>query len=386
MWKSIASNFLTIFILALFAIGGLIGWGQSQYKAEGPLQQAAFFEVPRGASLRSVSEKLADVGAISNASVFRIGAEYSDMARKLKFGNYEIPAGASMVEIINIVTAGGPSTFRFVATYLIRNTGGELRFRERAPGTGEVKVLAEFKTGEAVPAAYSDAVSAEVPIVYRVAIAEGLTSWQIVDGLKGADFLTGEVDELPAEGALAPDTYEVKRGAVRGEILTRMAQAQTRILDTAWENRAADVPLTTKEEALILASIVEKETGVAEERRQVASVFTNRLNQGMRLQTDPTVIYGITLGEGNGLGRGIRQSELRRRTPYNTYVIEGLPPTPIANPGKLAIEAALNPDTTPYIFFVADGTGGHAFAETIGEHNQNVAAWRKIEAERNANN
>ncbi len=386
MWRSIASNFLTLFILLLFAVGGIIGWGQSQYKAEGPLEQAAFFEVPRGASLRTVSERLEAQGAITNASIFRIGAEYTDRAQQLKFGNYEIPAGASMVDIIDIVTSGGPSTFRFVATYLIRNSGGETRFRERTPGTGEEVVLAQFKAGEPLPEAYSEAVAAEVPIVYRVSIAEGLTSWQIVEGLKGADFLEGDVTELPAEGSLAPDTYEVSRGANRGEILARMESAQERILANAWENRAEGLPLKSAEEALILASIVEKETGQPEERRQVASVFTNRLNQGMRLQTDPTVIYGITNGEGNGLGRGIRQSELERRTAYNTYVIPGLPPTPIANPGKLAIEAALNPDTTPYIFFVADGTGGHAFAETIGEHNRNVAAWRKIEAERNANN
>jgi UPF0755 protein len=386
MWKSIASNFLTVLIVALFAAGGVIGWGQSQYKSEGPLTQSIFFEVPRGASLRSVSEKLEAQGAVSNAAIFRVGSEYAGKAQDLKFGNYEIPAGASMAEIIDIVTAGGPSTFRFVATYLIRNNGAELRFRERTPGTGEEVVLAEFKAGEPLPAAYTDAVAAETPIVYRVSVAEGLTSWQIVEGLKGADFLEGEVPEVPAEGALAPDTYEVSRGANRGEILERMAAAQTRILDAAWEARADGLPLESKEEALILASIVEKETGVPEERRQVASVFINRLNQGMRLQTDPTVIYGITLGEGNGLGRGIRQSELRRRTPYNTYVIDGLPPTPIANPGRLAIEAALNPDDTPYIFFVADGTGGHAFAVTIADHNRNVAEWRKIEAERNANN
>ncbi len=386
MWKSIASNFLTVFIVGLFVLGGLIGWGQSQYKSEGPLESAVFFEVPRGASLRSVSEKLAAQGAITNASIFRIGAEYSDMASKLKFGNYELPAGASMAEIIDIVTAGGPSTFRYVATYVIRNTGGELRFRERTPGTGEEVVLAEFKAGEPLPEAYTEAVAAELPIIYRLAVAEGLTSWQVVEGLKGADFLEGEVGELPAEGSLAPDTYEVKRGAVRGEILDRMAEAQVRILDEAWANRADGLPLETKEEALVLASIVEKETGLAEERRQVASVFVNRLNQGMKLQTDPTVIYGITNGEGNGLGRGIRQSELRARNAYNTYVIPALPPGPIANPGKLAIEAALNPDETPYIFFVADGTGGHAFAVTIAEHNANVAEWRKIEAERNANN
>ncbi len=152
----------------------------------------------------------------------------------------------------------------------------------------------------------------------------------------------------------------------------------------AWENRAEGLPLNSPEEALILASIVEKETGLAEERPQVASVFVNRLKQGMLLQTDPTVIYGVTEGRGN-LGRGIRQSELKRETPYNTYVIKGLPPTPIANPGRAAIEAALNPDETEYLFFVADGTGGHAFAKTLREHNRNVAEWRKIEAERAKN-
>lgn len=385
MWKSIASNALTLFIVLLFAAGGLLGWGQLQYKAEGPLDQAAFFEVPRGASLRSVSQKLADAGAVSNPMIFRLGVEYAELADDLKFGNYEIPARASMAEIIDILTAGGPSTFRFVATYLIRNSGAEMRFRERTPGTGEEVVLAEFKAGEEIPAAYTEAVENGTPIVYRVAIAEGLSSWQIVEGLKAADFLEGEIDEVPAEGSLSPDTYEVSRGADRGDIVTRMATAQERILAAAWDARAPDVPLESPEEALILASIIEKETGVPEERGQVASVFTNRLRQGMRLQTDPTVIYGITRGESNGLGRGLRQSELRARTPYNTYVIEGLPPTPIANPGRASIEAALNPDETPYIFFVADGSGGHAFAVTIAEHNENVRRWREIEAERNSN-
>ena len=386
MWKTFASNALTLMIVLLFVAGGLVGWGKSKYSTEGPLAQAAFFEVPRGASMRAVSNALEAQGIILSASIFRIGTDYAGMASKLKFGNYEIPAGASMVEIVEIITAGGPSTYRFVVNYIIRNNGAETRFRERVPGTGEVKVLAEFKPGEPVPDAYRDAVAAETPIVYRVSIAEGLSSWQIVNGLNGSEFLTGEVAELPSEGSLAPDTYEVARGAKRSDILDQMSSAQVRILANAWENRSDDAAVSTPEEALILASIVEKETGVAEERRQVASVFTNRLRQGMKLQTDPTIIYGITRGESNGLGRGIRQSELRRRTPYNTYIIEGLPPTPIANPGKAAIEAALNPDETPYIFFVADGTGGHAFAVTIADHNANVAAWRKIEAERNADN
>jgi UPF0755 protein len=163
-----------------------------------------------------------------------------------------------------------------------------------------------------------------------------------------------------------------------------MQQRQELLVAAAWENRSPDAAVETPEEMLILASIIEKETGVAEERGQVGSVFTNRLTRGMRLPTDPTVIYGVTQGEGV-LGRGLRQSELRKVTPWNTYVIEGLPPTPIANPGKASLAAAVNPDTTDYVFFVADGTGGHAFAETLQEHNRNVAKWRQIEAQRDNN-
>lgn len=210
-------------------------------------------------------------------------------------------------------------------------------------------------------------------------MAEGVTSWQVVDALKKAGFLTGSLETVPAEGTLAPDSYEVERGTEREAIIAEMTRRQETRLATAWENRVTGLPYDTPEEALIMASIIEKETGVPEERRQVASVFVNRLRQGMRLQTDPTVIYGITKGEGV-LGRGLRQSELRRETSWNTYVIDGLPPTPIANPGLLSIEAALDPDTTDYIFFVADGTGGHAFAVTLDEHNENVARWRAIEA------
>ncbi|MEY4983250.1 MAG: endolytic transglycosylase MltG, partial [Pseudomonadota bacterium] len=204
-----------------------------------------------------------------------------------------------------------------------------------------------------------------------------------VESLKRADFLTGEIAEVPPEGTLAPDSYEVERGADRAALLAQMAERQAATLAELWAARAEGLPYDTPEEALIMASIVEKETGIAEERRRVASVFVNRLEQGMRLQTDPTVIYGVTRGQGV-LGRGLRQSELRRETPWNTYVIDGLPPTPIANPGRLSIEAALNPDGSDYLFFVADGTGGHAFARTLAEHNENVARWRAIERERGA--
>jgi UPF0755 protein len=182
---------------------------------------------------------------------------------------------------------------------------------------------------------------------------------------------------------LAPDTYEVERGSSRADLVGRMAQVQERRLAEAWAERQPELPIGSPEEALILASIIEKETGVAEERETVAGVFVNRLRRGMRLQTDPTVIYGITEGRG-ALGRGIRASELRAPTPWNTYVIDGLPPTPIANPSEASLRAAVDPEETSYVFFVADGTGGHAFAETLDEHNANVAEWRRIEAEREA--
>ncbi|NKX46295.1 endolytic transglycosylase MltG [Roseicyclus persicicus] len=384
MWKSVAANGMSFLIIVLIALAGAIAWGQREFRAAGPLEQATFFEVPRGATLRRVSEDLQEAGVVSSAVLFRLGAEYADMGSQLRFGNYEIPAGASMEEVLAIVTAGGPSRFRYTATYVLRLEGtGELRLRERVPGTEEIVALADFAYEDGVPAVYSDLVESGTPVVYRVAVPEGLTSWQIVEGLRAADFLSGEIAEVPPEGSLAPDTFEVRRGQDRQEILDRMQEAQAAILAEAWANRQDGLPLASPEEALILASIIEKETSVPEERGRVSSVFVNRLNRGMRLQTDPTVIYGITEGRGV-LGRGLRQSELRAETPWNTYVIEGLPPTPIANPGRAAIEAAVNPDTTPFIFFVADGTGGHAFAETLEEHNRNVARWREIEAERAA--
>ncbi|WGH78349.1 endolytic transglycosylase MltG [Jannaschia ovalis] len=383
MWKHIAANVLTLAVVAIACLAALIGLGQSRWSAPGPLEEAVFFEVPRGASMRSVSDRLAEAGIVSNGSIFRIGASYTERYDDLKFGTYEIPPGASMPEVLEIVTAGGPSVFPYTVTYVIRSQGPEIRVRERLPGQEEVVEIATFAPGDAVPEDYTALMERGVPITWRVSVAPGLTSWEVIEGLKGAEFLIGEVAAVPPEGALAPDTYEVARGSEVGELVQRMRVAQERILADAWAARAPGLPLESPEEALILASIVEKETGVPEERRRVAAVFTNRLEQGMRLQTDPTVIYGITDGQGP-LGRGIRASELREATPYNTYVIDGLPPTPIANPGPEAIRAALDPEETAFLFFVADGTGGHAFAETLAEHNANVAEWRAIEAAREA--
>ena len=381
MWKHVASNALTIFILVAAAMAAAIGLGRSQWAGPGPLQEAAFFEVERGASLRRISQDLDEAGIVSSAPVFRIGASYTDRANDLKFGTYEIPPGSTMTQVLDILTTGGPSVLPYTVTYLVRPGGvGEYRLRERRPGAGEAVELAAFAAGDPVPEAYEALVSSEEPVTWRVAIAPGLTSWEVVEGLKGADFLEGEVAAVPEEGMLAPDTYDVSPGSDRAALVARMGEVQERRLAQAWAERAPGLPVETPEEALVLASIVEKETGVASERALVASVFVNRLEDGMRLQTDPTVIYGITQGQGP-LGRGIRASELRAETPWNTYVITGLPPTPIANPGEAAIQAALNPDRSDFIYFVADGTGGHAFAETLEEHNANVAVWRAIEAQ-----
>lgn len=381
MWRHIASNALTMLIVGVFLLGGVILWGQSEYTAEGPLEEPICLRVERGSNVSRVSNSLEDDGAISSGFLMRVGMDYADQTSQLKAGSYLVPEGASIAEIADIITRDGASTCGTEVVYRIGVTRLSNLVRELDPATGRFEEKAEFDPASEEPPAEYTEVRERADTRYRIALAEGVTSWQVVEGLKQISLLDGEVEEVPAEGSLAPDSYEVVDGDTRSELLEVMQERQSDILAEAWDNRAEGLPLESPEEALVLASIVEKETGLAGERRQVASVFTNRLRLGMRLQTDPTVIYGITNGEGV-LGRGLRQSELRRATPYNTYVIEGLPPTPIANPGRASIEAALDPDETDYIFFVADGTGGHAFARTLDEHNRNVARWREIEAER----
>ncbi len=383
MWRHIASNAVTLLIVLLFLGGGVILWGKSQYEAVGPLQTAYCVEVPSGTNMRRVSQTLEEEGVVSSGAILRIGAEYTDKSSQLKAGSYLVPEGVSMADVVEIITRGGASTCGTEVIYRVGVNSVNVQLRELDPQTNRFLEKASFDPGEEeAPEIYLDRRDT-TGTRFRVALAEGVTSWQIVEGLKAVDVLEGDVDEIPPEGALAPDSYEVQPGDTRNEVLARMRAAQEARVADVWANRAEDLPIESPEELLILASIIEKETGVAEERGQVASVFVNRLNQGMRLQTDPTVIYGVTNGRGT-LGRGLRQSELRAATPWNTYVIEGLPPTPIANPGRASLEAAAQPPQTPFLFFVADGTGGHAFAETLAEHNRNVAEWRRIEAERAA--
>lgn len=384
MWRSLASNAMTFLVVVVFLFAGVVLWGQAQYSEDGPLAEAICLRVERGSNMTRVSRDLEDQGAITNGAIFRAGVKYSEKSGDLKAGNYLVAPGASMAGIVDQITRGGASTCGTEVVYRVGVTRVRTQVRELDPATGRFVERADFLLGgPETPAAYS-AVRAESDTRYRIALAEGVTSWQVVEALNAMDLLEGPAGDLPAEGSLAPDSYEVRPGDDRAQILAEMAARQSDRIAAAWETRSSDAAVSSPEEMLILASIIEKETALADERGQVASVFTNRLKRGMRLQTDPTVIYGVTEGKGT-LGRGLRQSELRRATPWNTYVIEGLPPTPIANPGVDSLVAAVNPDSTDFIFFVADGTGGHAFAVTLEEHNRNVAKWRQIEAERNNN-
>lgn len=381
IWRNIASNFLTLLIVLMIAAAAAVAWARQEFTGPGPSDVAQCIQIAPGASLSAVSERLADQGAISNAYIFRAGADYMGKSRDLKFGSYLLSPESSMEDIVGVVTAGGPST---CGTEVILRVGvreNTILLRDMSPDTGNYEEIARYNPAtEERPQPISDA-EEQADVRLRVAMAEGVTSWQVVEALKAAAFLSGDVASVPAEGSLAPDTYAVSKGDDRAALLAEMGRRQAAILAEEWEARPFGLPYQSPEEALIMASIVEKETGVAAERPQVASVFVNRMQRGMRLETDPTVIYGVTRGQGI-LDRGLRRSELNTVTPYNTYRVDGLPPTPIANPGRAAIRAALNPDETDYIFFVADGTGGHAFSRTLDEHNAAVARWREIERHR----
>lgn len=289
------------------------------------------FEVPRGSGLSSIATRLEKDGFIKSAFIFKLVTKLRGNEANFKAGEFVITQPASMSEIYT--------------------------------------TLAEGKA-----------------VLYPFTAPEGLTSAQIIRSMTGIETLTGTVTDLPAEGTMLPETYMTPKGMTRSALVKKMQDAQTNIIDKLWDTRQAGLPIKSKAEAIILASIVEKETGVGSERDIVAGVFINRLNKGMRLQTDPTIIYGISKGEplvnSKGQRRTLYRSEIDRKTPWNTYQIDGLPPTPICNPGAEALAAVLNPAKIEYLFFVADGSGGHVFAKTNREHTNNVIKWRKIERER----
>lgn len=382
MWRHIASNALSFLIVAMFLLAGAVTWGMNAYSAQGPLEQAICLRVESGSNMGRVSADLAEQGAVDMPRLFNIGADYSEKTGLLKAGSYLVQPAASMEEIVDQITRGGASTCGTQVVYSVGITSTTVRVRELDPATNRFVEIVRFDPlAEEPPAEYTEVRNAS-DTQFAVLVIEGTTVWQVITALNSLEILDGEVADLPPEGSLAPDSYDVSPGADVVALVARMRSAQSARLAEAWASRVDGLPLESPEEALILASIVEKETGGIEEVRDVASVFENRLRDGMRLQTDPTVIYGVTGGEGV-LGRGLRQSELRAETAYNTYVIEGLPPTPIANPGLASIQAVMDPAETDYIFFVAktlDPRDGHNFAVTLAEHNANVAIYRALEA------
>jgi len=377
MLRSLASNMLTILIFGFFLIGAIGIWGKSQYVAEGPLQNAICFKVKSGTSMRTVVQDLVNDKAISSEFVFRVGMESSGLSRNIKAGSFLVPENASMAEISKRLTESGVSNCGNQIIYRVGVTSLKIEIRDTDPNTGKMVKVGDFIFDEAADEKINEFAS-EHSTRLRVTLAEGVSSWQVYKALSEIKFLSGKLENIPDEGTIAPASYDFVIGMTKEALIKKMQERQASILNEAWNARQPNLPINTKQEALILASIIEKETSLKTERGKVSSVFVNRLLREIALQTDASVIYGITRGR-KVLGRGLRRSELKKDTPWNTYVNKGLPPSPIGNPGKASIHAALNPDITNYLYFVADGSGGHAFAENLREHNINVAKWRKIE-------
>lgn len=375
--KSFPSEIIT-FLLVLVIIGaGLLLYSTSKFKEAGSLQDAVYFTIEKGANLDGIANNLLEEGIIHSKLVFQIGTYLANKQNQLNYGFFEIPPSASMGDVLTIITKSGPDLNKYTIKLILAGTGNTLQVRERIPVTGNyTEIYSENYKGE-MPPVIQSILENDFPFLLSVTIIEGLTSWQIVNSLKNAPFFVGNIEAIPPEGSLAPNTYLIKYPTDRAEFLNRLASNQARILEEEWNNRPADTHLKSPAEVLIIASIIEKETGLIEEKALVSSVFSNRLDQHMLLQTDPTLIYGLTEGKGY-LGRGLRQSELKKDTPYNTYLHPGLPPTPISNPSRLSIHAALHPEETDYLFFVANGKGGHAFAKSYSEHRKNVRAWRAM--------
>lgn len=321
MIRRVVLSVLTVGVAAILIGVITISYGWS---GAGPLDKPVTITVPDGATLSGQARRLEEAGAIRSASRFLLGARFFGGDAAIKAGNYRLPKGASNADILALLQSG--------------------------------------KTVQSL-----------------VTIPEGMPSILVHERLLANKDLTGKVD-VPAEGSVLPDSYAYETGETRAAVLARMQAAMTKFLDAQWEARDQGAVVKTKHEALTLASIVEKETSIADERPIVSGVYANRLRQGIRLQADPTIIYPIT--KGKPLGRRIRQSEIRAVNGYNTYAMAGLPDGPIANPGRTSIEAVLHPAPTKALYFVADGKGGHIFADTYAEHEANVAKWYAIRRER----
>jgi UPF0755 protein len=319
----VGNALFTVLIVISIAVGVALFFGKQRFDAPGPLADDKVVNIPRGLGIRDIADVLQREGVIDQPYIFMGGVIALKARGELKYGEYQFSKHASIADVVDTIIEG--------------------------------KVVQHAFT-----------------------VPEGLTSEQIVARLLESTSLTGQIKEIPREGTLLPETYRFTRGMTREQIIQRMQQAHRRVLQDVWEHRMADLPVKTPEQLVTLASIVEKETGRPDERTRVAAVFVNRLKSRMRLQSDPTIIYGLTGGKGS-LGRPIQKNEIEQPTPYNTYVIDGLPPGPIANPGRASLEAAANPARTKEIYFVADGSGGHVFSDNYAEHQKNVARLRGIE-------
>jgi UPF0755 protein len=326
--KRVLYSLMLLLGCIVLAVSGFGLYAGIKFRGPGPLAADRTFQVERGGVL-SIAGELEKAGIISSAYVFAIAATTRGERGRLKPGEYQFKQAMSMREVMALIVSG--------------------------------KI-----------------------ITYKVTIPEGWTTAQALDRLRENDVLTGDITLDPAEGQLMPDTYVFQRGETRDDVVKSMMKSSGKLMEELWPQRAADAPVKTPAEALVLASIIEKETAVPDERPRVASVFANRLRQGMRLQSDPTIIYGITGGKSK-LDRPLTRKDIAEATPYNTYQINGLPPGPIANPGRDSIAAALSPAKTKDLYFVADGSGGHVFAATLEEHRANVRKWRAIEKQRNQN-
>lgn len=322
-------NFLmsAIFLVTIGA-GLLVYFGKAEFEGPGPSATGDVVMIRPNTGVRDIAAQLERSGVISDARIFALGVRAHGADGDLKAGEYEIKPRASMQEIMELLKSGRS-------------------------------------------------------VLYSLTIPEGLTVEQAFQRIAEHEALVGEMPEvMPPEGSLVADTQRFTRGTQRKDLISRMIAAQTRLVESIWARRVEGLPLKDINEFVTLASIVEKETGQAEERSRVAAVFINRLNKGMRLQSDPTIIYGLFGGKGKPADRPIYRSDIDKPTPYNTYTINGLPPGPIASPGRASLEAVANPSKTNDLYFVADGTGGHVFAATLDEHNENVARWRVIERQR----
>src|SRR5271166_4150151 len=323
MGISSVSGLLTFALLGALATVGALAWLLKESRNPGPLEADKVVMIVREDDGGGIADQLERAGVIDSALWFNVLTLLDGNRGALKRGEYDFKAGVSMNELENELLA-------------------------------------------------------HRVVMYKLTIPEGLKSEQIVQRLRENDVLVGDVKEIPREGSLMPDTLSFERGYTRLSILAHMAKMETKTIEDVWKGRAPDLPIKSPGEMVTLASIVEKETGKADERPRVAGVFINRLEKHMRLESDPTIVYGLALGKGT-LGRSITRADLNQSTPYNTYIVDGLPPGPICNPGKAALEAAANPSRSKELYFVADGTGGHVFAETFDQHVKNVAHWRQIE-------